>query len=79
MDRKLHLLETFNARDAQGKSYKVKGYEHMLREELFMGSAEEHWEPTGQAEYRLDTGECVDMLRDGTLRIRDSGVTLTRH
>ena len=36
------------ARDAQGKSYKVRGYEHMLREELFVG-AEEHWESTGQA------------------------------
>lgn len=77
MDRKLHLLETFSAHDAQGKSYKVKGYEHMLREDLFVG-AEEHWAPTGQAEYRLDSGEPLDVLPDGSMRIHGSDVVLTR-
>jgi hypothetical protein len=77
MDHKLHLLETFNARDAQGKSYKVRGYEHMMREDLFV-AAEELWESTGQAEYRLDSGEPLDMLPDGTLRMRGSDVVLKR-
>ncbi len=77
MDHKLHLLETFSARDAQGKSYKVRGYEHMMREDLFV-AAEELWESTGQAEYRLDTGEPLEMLPDGTLRMPGSDVVLTR-
>ncbi|MDZ5458664.1 hypothetical protein [Azohydromonas lata] len=77
MDHKLHLLETFSARDAHGKSYKVRGYEHMMREDLFV-AAEEHWESTGQAEYRLDSGEPLEMLPDGTLRMRGSDVVLTR-
>lgn len=77
MEHKLHLLESFQAQDAQGKRYKVKGYEHLMREDLFV-SAEELWESTGQAEYRLDTGEPLDMLKDGTLRVRGSDVVLTR-
>jgi methyl coenzyme M reductase alpha subunit len=78
MDHKLHLLETFNARDAQGKCYKIKGYEHLMREHLFVASAEELWEPTGQAEYRLDSGEPLEMQEDGTLRLCGSDVVLTR-
>lgn len=78
MERKLHLLESFNARDAQGQTYKVMGYEHLMREELFV-DAQDHWESTGKAEYRLDSGERVDALPDGSLRIAATGVVLTRH
>lgn len=78
MEHKLHLLESFSACDAQGKAYKIMGYEHLMRENLFVASAEELWEPTGQAEYRLDSGEPLDMLPDGSLRIHGSDVVLTR-
>jgi hypothetical protein len=77
MDRKLHLLETFVAQDEHGASYKVFGYEHLVK----MPSAPEfpqHWEPTGIAEYKLADGEHVDLQRDGTLRIAKTGRPLTR-
>jgi hypothetical protein len=36
----------------------------------------EHWESTGQAEYRLDDGRRVDVHRDGRMEIADTGVVL---
>lgn len=77
MDRKLHLLESFPARDDQGGTYKVMGYEHLLRDDL-LHDGREHWEPTGMAEYRLDSGELLDMEPDGSLRVHATGVRLTR-
>jgi len=66
MDRKLHLLESFTAQGPDGQTYKVFGYEHLVRDETFAGP-DEHWEPTGVSEYRLADGRRVD-LADGTLR-----------
>lgn len=77
MERKLHLLESFDARDAQGKHYKVMGYEHLAREDVF-ADAEARWAPTGLAEYRLDSGECLQPLPDGSLRVHATGALLTR-
>jgi len=67
MDRKLHLLESFTAQGPDGQTYKVFGYEHLVRDETFAGP-DEHWEPTGVSEYRLADGRRVDLAADGTLR-----------
>ena len=67
MDRKLHLLESFTAQWPDGQTYKVFGYEHLVRDETFAGP-HEHWEPTGVSEYRLADGRRVDLAADGTLR-----------
>jgi hypothetical protein len=68
MDRKLHLLESFDARGQDGKTYRVFGYEHMVRDESVAGAIE-NWEPTGVAEYRLADGRRVEMGNDGSVRI----------
>jgi hypothetical protein len=77
MERKLHLLESFSARGSDGARYKVRGYEHLVRDES-VADGGEHWEPTGQAEYRLEDGKPVEMLRDGSMRIAGSPVQLAR-
>ena len=71
MDTKLHFLESFTAQATDGKTYKVLGYERMVRDESIAGAIE-HWEPTGVAEYRLDDGRRVDMRPDGSIRIVDA-------
>jgi hypothetical protein len=68
MDRKLHLLESFTAQGNDGRTYRVFGYEHLVRDESIAGAVE-HWEPTGVAEYRLADGRRVDMRHDGSIRI----------
>lgn len=78
MERKLHLLESFDARGSDGATYKVCGYEHLVCDDT-LADGREHWEPTGQAEYRLADGERVEVSRDGAMRIAGSGVELTRH
>jgi hypothetical protein len=32
MDRKLHLLESFTAQGTDGRTYRVFGYEHLVRD-----------------------------------------------
>ena len=71
MDRKLHLLESFTAQGPDGQTYKVFGYEHLVRDETFAGP-EEHWEPTGVSEYRLADGRHVDLAPDGTVRFPET-------
>ena len=76
MDRKLHLLETFVAQDDQDASYKVCGYEHLVQASV---SAElQQWEPTGVAEYKLASGEHLELELDGRLLVAASGLRLTR-
>ena len=58
MDKQLRLLDSFPARGADGAAYKVMAYEHLRRVDL-MSSGAEQWEPTGQTEYRLASGERV--------------------
>ena len=77
MDRKLHFLESFNATGSDGTTYKVCGYEHMVRDES-LADGLEHWEPTGEIEYRLDDGARVEAHLDGSMRIESSGVELKR-
>ena len=75
MDRRLHQLESFTARGSDGGTYKVRAYEHLVRDESVL-AAMERWEPTGQAEYRLDDGRPVAVHRDGSMEIAGTGVLL---
>jgi len=75
MDKQLRLLDSFPARGADGAEYKVMAYEHLARVDL-MSSGAEHWEPTGLTEYRLASGERVDVLTDGGWRVVPTGMTL---
>jgi hypothetical protein len=56
MDRKLHLLDTFSAKGADGRVYKVKAYEQLARDPS-VADGQDRWEPTGVAELHLDSGE----------------------
>ena len=77
MERKLHFLESFNATGSDGTTYKVCGYEHMVRDES-VADGLERWESTGEIEYRLADGARVEAHRDGSMRIEHSGVELKR-
>lgn len=76
MDRKLHLLESFTAHGSDGRNYKVLGYEHLAKDQS-LADGLEHWEPTGQSEYRLDDGRRVDVRPDGSMCIAGSDTLLT--
>ncbi|MBL0726643.1 hypothetical protein [Piscinibacter sp. HJYY11] len=77
MEHKLHLLDSFPARGADGQTYKVCAYEHLVKDQSLQTDGQEHWEPNGAVEYRLAGGESVDELADGSLRVRNSDLTLT--
>ena len=75
MDKKLHLLDSFEARGADGARYKVMAYEHLLRVDV-LADGRDHWESTGLSEYRLRSGERVDVAPDGAMRVASTGVAL---
>jgi len=75
MDKKLHLLDSFEAQGTDGARYKVMAYEHLLRMDL-VADGRDHWEPTGLSEYRLASGERVDVTPDGAMRVVATGVGL---
>ena len=75
MDKKLHLLDSFSARGTDGASYKVMAYEHLQRIDG-LADGQDHWEPTGLTEYRLASGERVDVALDGAMRVVPTGVEL---
>lgn len=77
MDRQFHLLESFPALGSDGVTYKVCVFEHLRRDESLAHDSGA-WLPTGMSELRLDSGDAIDPLADGTMRIVRSGVTLTR-
>ncbi|WKB51425.1 hypothetical protein [Eleftheria terrae] len=77
MDKKLHLLESFTAMGSDGGSYKVLGYEHLVRDPS-LNEALDRWEPSGLSEYKLATGEHVDLLPDGALLVPSTGLRLQR-
>ena len=74
MDKKLQWLDSFHARGNDGQAYKVVAYEHLGRIDLAPGR--DQWEPMGVTEYRLDTGEHVDVRADGSMRVTTTGVEL---
>lgn len=75
MEHKLHLLESFTARGSDGAAYKVCAFERLVKDESLV-DGQERWEPTGVAEYRLADGNRVDVQRDGSMRVVQSGVQL---
>jgi hypothetical protein len=75
MDLRLQFLESFTAEGSDGQRYKVCAYDRLAPDAALGG---EHWESTGQAEYRLADGRRIDVARDGALRIADTDVLLTR-
>ncbi|MGY4830309.1 hypothetical protein ACVNIS_17190 [Sphaerotilaceae bacterium SBD11-9] len=77
MDRKLHLLESFDAHGSDGSTYKVLGFEHLVRDPS-SPLEQERWEPTGTAEYRLADGRHVSQTADGVLHVAGTPVTLSR-
>ena len=74
MERRLQLLDSFPARGTDGRTYRVHGYEHLVRDDH--ATMLDAWEPTGRVEYRLADGGRVRMTPDGALRIERSGVVL---
>jgi hypothetical protein len=75
MEKKLHWLESFRAEGSDGEAYKVVAYEHLLRVDPG-AHGRELWESTGLTEYRLASGERVDVAADGAMRVVASGVEL---
>ena len=76
MERKLQLLDSFDALGDDGVTYRVLGYEHLVRDESWRIDGLERWQSTGQAEYRLADGRRVDMGRDEVMHIAGTGVAL---
>ena len=77
LDKKLHQLETFTARGSDGKTYTVRGYEHLARLET-IGDPNGLWEPTGEAEYKLDDGRPVRVDKSGRMTVSGTDLTLVR-
>ena len=50
-------------------------YEHLLRTNV-IADGQDHWEPTGMSEYRLASGERVDVAPDGVMRVVPTRVKL---
>ena len=64
MDIKLQRLETIPATDAKGTSYTVHAFERLAHVPLLLDSRTQ-WEPTGEVEYRLASGERLDLDTGG--------------
>jgi len=77
MDIRLQRLETFVVHDHHGNTYTVHAYERLARVHI-LHDPERAWEPTGVAEYRLDSGEHLQLERDGGFRVAESGLRLAR-
>lgn len=77
MEKKLHCLETFTVQDLHGATYKVHAYEHLTHVNTLM-DMETQWEPTGLIEYKLSTGEHLDVDADGTMHLPGSTMPLHR-
>jgi len=77
MDKKLHRLETFRVQDMHGATYKVHAYEHLTHVDNLL-DMQTQWEPTGEVEYKLSTGEHLDLDEDGTMYGSGSSMPLHR-
>lgn len=77
MDLKLQLLDSFAARGADGKVYKVCAYDRLRRDESLQ-DGQEHWLSTGVAEYRLESGDLVEVRPDEAMTVAASGLRLVR-
>jgi hypothetical protein len=77
MEKMLHQLESFSARGSDGKTYGVRGFEHLARLDA-VRDVQGQWEPTGVSEYKLEDGRRVEVARDGTMSIADTDIKLER-
>jgi hypothetical protein len=74
MEKRLRLLETTPMQGSDGQRYVVRAYEHQA---AVICGVEEHWEPTGLAEYKLDSGRHVRVDGAGRMTIAGTDVTLS--
>lgn len=77
-DHKLHLLDSFEMLGSDGKRYKVRAYEHLVHDDSIPADGREHWEPTGQAEYRLDDGRPLRWVAEHEAQVSGDGLRLQR-
>jgi hypothetical protein len=77
MDKRLQLLETFPALSDDGQRYVVHGFEHLVRLDGVLDHLD-RWEPTGQAEYKLASGEHIAVESTGAMKVARTGLKLTR-
>jgi len=77
MEKMLHQLESFSTRGSDGNTYVVRGYEHLARLDA-VRDVQGQWEPTGEAEYKLEDGRPVVVDADGMMTIPDSSIRLKR-
>lgn len=77
MEKKLHRLETFRVQDMHGAIYQVHAYEHLTHVDNLL-DMQTQWEPTGEVEYKLATGEHVEVDQDGTMHVAGSSMPLQR-
>lgn len=77
MDIMLQRLESIPTQDASGHAYTVHAFERLAHVPLMLDSRTQ-WEPTGEVEYRLDTGEHLDVDADGDWLLPTTGLRLHR-
>lgn len=75
MDKRLHQVDTLAARGSDGRTYRVHGYEHLVRGPQ-LADGQERWEPSGEYEYKLDDGRPLRVERNGALRLEGSDLML---
>jgi hypothetical protein len=77
MDKQLRQLESFAARGSDGKTYSVRGYEHLGRVDALNG-AQDQWESLGVAEYKLADGRALRERGDGSFVVVGESLELRR-
>ena len=77
MDIKLQRPETIPAQDDAGHAYTVHAFERLAHVPLLLDSRTQ-WEPTGEVEYRLASGERLNIDTDGDWLLPGSELRLHR-
>lgn len=75
MELRLEFMESFMATGSDGATYKVCAYDRQTPDPSLPDGGE-HWQSTGQIEYRLADGRPVEIGADGTAHISRSDVEL---
>ena len=75
MEKILRQLESFVTCGSDGRTYTVRGFEHLVHLE---NGVHESWESTGLAEYKLADGRHVAVGADGGMSVPALGLTLER-
>lgn len=78
MDIKLQRLESIPVQDDAGHAYTVHAFERLAHVPLLLDSRTQ-WEPTGEVEYRLASGEQLSVSADGDWLLPGSELRLHRH